>query len=257
MPIDGFTIRRVLLEVCVEYERQGPGYFQSNPVLREVANRLQIRALADSQALLTSFGDLFRQGVLAWGYDLANTEPPFMHVTEVGRRSLANLSRDPYNPDGYLATVRPRLTNYPIALAYVEEALRTFQADCLKATAVMIGGAAEALVIATREVLVTRLAELNAQIPPRLNDWKVKTVRDAISNLLDGKKAQMERRLYERFSAFWVAVSDQMRLARNDAGHPVSIEPVTHETVHAALLLFPEFAALVSDLDTWIKTELV
>jgi hypothetical protein len=49
---------------------------------------------------------------------------------------------------------------------------------------------------------------------------------------------------------FWT----RMRLARNDAGHPVSIDPVTHGTVHAALLLFPEFASLVRDLEMWISS---
>ena len=51
-------------------------------------------------------------------------------------------------------------------------------------------------------------------------------------------------------------MSDQMRLARNDAGHPVSTDPVTHETVHAALLLFLEFAGLVTDLNVWVSASL-
>ncbi len=29
MPIDGFSIRQTLLQVCEEYAKIGPGYFQS------------------------------------------------------------------------------------------------------------------------------------------------------------------------------------------------------------------------------------
>jgi len=209
--------------------------------------------MEDQQALLTVWGDLFRLSVLAWGCDLANTAPPFMHLTEVGRRTLSRLSRDPYNPEGYLAAIRPLLIPGSIALSYLEEGVNTFQAGCLKATAVMVGAAAEALVLDVRDTLVTRLNMIDTLVPAKLNDWKVKTIRDAVGVEIEARKAQLDRRLYERFSAFWVAVSDQMRLARNDAGHPVSTDPVTHETVHAALLLFPEFAGLVRDLNAWVS----
>ena len=158
MPLDGFTIRRVLLEICDEYHPKGVGFFQSRVVLREAERRLSIRTVADQQALLTAFGDLFRQGVLGWGYDIGNAHPPFMHLTEIGRRALASLSRDPYNPAGYLAVVRPLLAAYPVALSYIEEASKTFLTDCIKASAVMVGGAAEALVLSTRDVLVARLS---------------------------------------------------------------------------------------------------
>jgi hypothetical protein len=40
---------------------------------------------------------------------------------------------------------------------------------------------------------------------------------------------------------------------RNDTGHPESIDPVTPESVHAALLIFPELAKLVANLETWVN----
>ena len=208
MTLDGLKIRRVLLEICAESESKGPGFFQSSAVLREAAKRLALRDIADEQALLTAWDDLFRQGVLAWGYDLSNAGPPFLHFPDTGRRVLENLSRDPYNPDGYLAIVRPQLVAYPIALSYIEEASRTFLANCIKATAVMVGAAAEASVLATRDALVARLGVLGVSVPTKLNDWRIKTVRDAVTALLESKKGQMDNKLDERFSAFWVSISD-------------------------------------------------
>ena len=43
-------------------------------------------------------------------------------------------------------------------------------------------------------------------------------------------------------------------MARNEAGHPSSVEPVTHEQVHAALLMFHEQARLCRDLSAWIDS---
>jgi hypothetical protein len=44
---------------------------------------------------------------------------------------------------------------------------------------------------------------------------------------------------------------------RNNASHSESIDPVTPEAVHAALLIFPELAKLVPDLETWVNKFLV
>src|SRR5687768_10952809 len=93
---DGGEIRRVLLEVMQEHASN----LQSRTVLQQAARRLPG---VSHQAILTVFGDFFRTGHVAWGYNISNPDPPFMHLTEQGRRALAHLSRDPFNTDGYLA----------------------------------------------------------------------------------------------------------------------------------------------------------
>ncbi len=61
----------------------------------------------------------------------------------------------------------------------------------------------------------------------------------------------MPRPLAESFSAYWSGLAEQIRKVRNDAGHPEAIDPVTPEAVHASLLIFPELAKLVSELEGW------
>ena len=39
-----------------------------------------------------------------------------------------------------------------------------------------------------------------------------------------------------------------IRMTRNDAGHPSSVDPITREAIHGALLTFPEQARLSFDL---------
>ncbi len=256
MAVDGTTIRKVVLEVCRDYSARGPGYFQSGPVLKQAAQRLSLRTENEEQALLTVWYDLFRMGVLAWGFNLANSDPPFIHMTDVGRHSLENLSRDPYNPDGYMAAVRPHIAPGSVAESYLQEAVGTFAGGFLKSTAVMVGAAAESLVLDLRDALVKRLGTLGHSVPKKLNDWRVKAVRDALGDYFAQNKNQLGQKLGERFYAFWTPMTDQVRLARNDAGHPASIAPVTHETVHAALLLFPELASLTKDLQAWVDNDL-
>src|SRR4051812_21502647 len=98
--MDGNEMRGVLLEVVAEHE--GSHTLQAGSVIREAAQRLKLgHGIEREQALLTFWSDLFRSGYLAWGYNLSNIDPPFCHITDRGRRVLANLSRDPANPAGY------------------------------------------------------------------------------------------------------------------------------------------------------------
>lgn len=251
--IDGSQMRKVLLEVIKEKSETSSSSLQSGSILNEASERLGIGRNTDlEQALLTFWYDLFRTGHLAWGHNLLNAEPPFCHLTEQGRRTLQALSRDPANPDGYLSHLLQIGPLNPIAQSYVEEALRTYNADCFKATAVMIGAAAERIILEIRDTLLQRIQVLGGTPSRNLKDWRVKTVLGAIKKDLQGRNRGMPSKLAEAFEAYWPAFTQQIRAARNEAGHPSSIEPVTLDVVHASLLIFPELVKLALDLKSWI-----
>ena len=101
-------VRAILLEVIAEMAEGGPGpNIQAGRALSRAADRLGIRTdHVLEQALLTQFHELFRTGYLAWGFNLSNPNPPFFHLTDQGRKTLAQLSGDPGNPAGYLRRIR-------------------------------------------------------------------------------------------------------------------------------------------------------
>lgn len=244
-------MRTVLLRVVAE--REGSHTLQSGGVINEAARRLKIvRSLEDEQALLTFWSDLFRSGYLAWGYDLSNIDAPFCHITDRGRRVLANLSRDPANPGGYLKHLAGRATLNPIAASYLREALETFNAGSFKSAAVMLGAASESLVLALRDQLVAKMGALGQPASQKLSDWRLKTILDALEEALKQKKKSMPNKLFESFESYWPAFTQQIRAVRNEAGHPTSVDPIDEPTVHAALLIFPEIAYVASQLEAWI-----
>lgn len=254
--IEGQRIRGTLLEVVAEHAKNDDDSFQARTVLGETARRLGIHKNVDhelEQALLTYWHDLFRTGYLSWGYNLDNPDFPFCHLNEQGRKALSDISKDPSNPDGYLANLGSRAGINDVAKSYIDEAVRTFNANCPKATAVMVGAAAESLVLEIRDTLVDRIRK-GADTPnKKLLDWKAKTVLDAIKSELDSRKKAMDRTLNEDFEACWPAFTQQIRRTRNEAGHPVIVDPVTYDSVHAGLLVFPELAALAQRLREWIE----
>jgi hypothetical protein len=51
-------------------------------------------------------------------------------------------------------------------------------------------------------------------------------------------------------------LTHEIRTTRNEAGHPTSIDPVTPESVHASLLLFPVLASLAGEFLKWVVDDL-
>lgn len=255
------NIRPLLLEVIAEIDKKfTAGSMQSGTILDETQQRLRESIPIGTsipkeieEATLTCFYDLFRNGILSWGYNFSSPEPPFCHLTEQGRKALEHLSRDPSNPEGYLAFLKDKSDLNPIAESYIKEAIHTYNTNCYKACAVMIGAATESLILTIKEIIILKMNELNKEIPKKLNTWIIKNVIDEIEEILKQKKNEIPKKLFEAFESYWPAFTHQIRTVRNESGHPSSIDPVTQNTVHASLLIFPELANLVKKLRDWIN----
>jgi hypothetical protein len=259
----GPTIREVLLTEIIAQDptqgRSGSQNLQQSSVLDAVAMRLNIRGHHPDleMAVLTQWDDLFRTGLLAWGLNLANPNPPFFHLTERGRKALASITRDPSNPAGYIRHLDSLgATIDPIAMSYLSEGLDCYVDGLFKASAVMVGCAAESVILSLRDTTVAKLTSLGKPAPSNLNDWKIKAVSDALRAFFDRYSGSFDRKLREPFEAYWAAFAQQIRAVRNDAGHPISVDPVTPDTVHASLLIFPELAKLASSLSEWVNNNL-
>ena len=129
--------------------------------------------------------------------------------------------------------------------------------------AVMVGGAAEKVILDLRDATAGKLISLGRVPLPKgieAEEWRIKSVSDALRKFFDehkGKKpGQLGPELSEAFDGYWSAFTLQIRAARNDAGHPTSVDPVTSDTVHASLLIFPELAKLAERLARWVRDEL-
>lgn len=248
-------VQRVLLEAIAEHSSgRTDGAVGSRGVLISAAEKLGCsRSTQEQQVVLTAWCDLFRMGVISWGVDAGHPGPETAHLTEHGRKTLAQASRDPANRAGYLAVVNPYVLVGSVERSYVDEALATYAAGCNKATAVLIGAAAEAMIMDLRDELVTKMKALSKSVPKAMVDWRIKTAFEAVEAELRLQAKALGRDLVERLDAF-AAYAGQLRMPRNAAGHPTSVDPVTRETVHASLLIFPELARLVVDLRQWVRT---
>lgn len=252
-------LREMILQIADAQRPRTPmdASLFAGTVLQEVRQRLGAAAGLDVQrATLAAFHDLMRSGHFAWGNDFNNPDPPRFHITERGNAVLERLTRDPGNPQGYLRYLYSVAQLDDVARAYLEEGVDCYVDGLSKAAAVMLGAAAERMVLEIRDVTAARLGALGQAVPAALNDWRVKTVLDGLAALLTAKRGAMPRDLRDEFDAYFHSISQTIRAARNDAGHPTSVAPVTEESVHASFLLFPTLAGHFTRLSGWITASL-
>ncbi len=259
LPPSPNEIRQVLLQAIesIRPSRPDDPSQQLNTLFSIVREKLTGNLGVEvQQEVLTQLQTLVHTGHISWGLNLDNPNPPFFHLTAVGKRTVRSQSRDPANPAGYLAHLAAKASLNPIADSYLREGLASFAAGLHKSAAVMVGAASESLILELRDTTVARLSSLSRSSPKQLTDWRVKTVLDALHSLLNDKKASLPHPLREEFEAYFLAFAQQIRAGRNDAGHPSSIDPVTDDGVHASFLVFPELARLAAELRAWISTSL-
>src|SRR5262249_52920708 len=246
-------------------------------VFQETAKALQWAPSSLGQdellALLDGWQELHRTGVLASGapFSLLPLWEPhlqeherdarvdagmarYSHLTWLGRIVTVSIGQDPNNPAGYLAHVRSILPAASIPLEYVEEAVRTYMSDCNRATAVLIGAASESLALDLREAMCAKLTAASIQLPKGLTDPRPNVFLAAVKKLLDDAVTQkrLTGDLAERYQAHWDVLVHRMRMARNEAGHPVRVAPMDRGFVHSLLSTFPTLARLALDLTAWV-----
>ena len=256
--IDGQFIRNTVLETINQLSKNNT-HFQFSSVINEIEGKIRDYTgtthinLEIEQAILAFIYDLFRNGHISWGYNFSNPQFPCCHLTEQGKKVLQNISRDPVNPDGYKAYLLNNFKLNPISLSYLEEALNTFNSGCFKSAAVMLGCASESLILEIRDNLIDKMNSLNKIPNKKLNDWKVKTVIEELKKEFDNSDLRNEKSLFENYQVYWSSFIHQIRISRNDAGHPSTIDLITYDSVYALFLVFPSVVKLTNELNDWIK----
>lgn len=244
------NLRETLLKI-VEDQQPRDAFssgLQQGLVLDEARRRLPD---VSDEAILTQWGELFRTGLLAWGMNLSNPNPPFFHATELGKRALANATRDPSNPAGYLRHLDGLVSLSPTTESYLREGLECYVAGLTKAAGVMIGAAAESIIIDLRDTIVAHMKNNGQEPKSKITAWQIKSIIDGLNAYVMSRTPPMDAQLEDEYKANWYSFSHYIRMVRNGAGHPKSVDAITDEQVHAALLMFPSVASLAQKISKW------
>jgi len=221
--------------------------------LQRVPNIEYQNPLADK--ITAVIWELIIEGVFTPGTGMQHPNLPFLRATEYGLRCFEEGELTPHDPDDYLRRLKsgcPTLDD--ITLLYLGEALQTFRTGRHLATAVMIGVAAEKMLLrlvdAVADALDTPIKKqkfeqaTNGKQAKRLHDEVLARLKSPATAL----PADLEAILTQQIDGIY----DLIRRSRNDAGHPTGKRMERQET-QALLLLFPTYCKTASDLMDWLR----
>ena len=249
------TIKIVLCQIIDRVNNRG-GTLQSVTTLQEALNRICNeyggQRSQNEKVLSRVWNDLYRNGDIIPGTGISELSPSFFQVTDKGNEAFEYLNRDPGNPQGYLEHLSEKTEIDNITESYLDEALQTYNANCFKAAAVMLGCASERLILNLAKILAEKIKGKGGEPSKKLTGWMISQRIDGIEHELNQKKKVFSDQLRKRYEKYWPIFVQIIRDTRNKAGHPTDIEPINKADVHSTLLIFIYLIELNKELEEWV-----
>ena len=215
-------------------------------------NPLEYNPLQDR--ILAVIWELIIEGVYTPGSGTVRSTFPFLRATKYGRKVFEAGELTAHDPDDYLQKLKmacPAIDS--TTLLYATEALDTFRLGNFLASVVMIGVAAESmllrLVVSIHSAL--QIPQKQLKFEKATKDKSAKTQHDEVLVRLRSPVSPLPADLDSVLTQHIDGIYDLMRRTRNDAGHPTGRRMERDET-HALLLLFPTYCKTVCDLMDWL-----
>lgn len=210
---------------------------------------------ADKDKVLHIISELITQGVLGWGLNFYNSEPPFLHISEYGKTVIESSKPQPYDPEGYLKYLRTQVSNVDdIIIAYITEAVQTLRTNNVLSAAVMVGVASErAFNLLLDALLSSTLVGKSRSNLERLKErTNLKQKFDEVKKVIVQHRKNLPNDLEENLDSNLDGIFSLIRVTRNDAGHPTG-KTISREQVFVNLQLFVPYCKCVYELIDFLK----
>ena len=189
---------------------------------------------------------LIIQGVLTPGKDAPNPELPWFRITSYGSKVLQEERFIPHDPSGYLEEVR-KVTSKQIgqtSLPYIEEGLRCFTSGCNVASIMMLGIAAEAVLLDLCNAMHSSLTGPSAKQKFEKLAWVGQKHRWVMNTYDSLPNTDKKNKLPSSLRLTLGSLYDLIRKQRNDIGHPTKQPPeIDREMAFISFRMFPPFIA--------------
>jgi hypothetical protein len=165
----------------------------------------------------------------------SGTDNWLWRASSIGIQVAAGGPWEPRDPSGYLRRLRKHMPEIDaVAVRYVEEALRAFNARCYLATSVMLGVAAERVFDLLANSVVDGLGDRARKLREALENPRTAQFArfTELRKVLEPMRSELPDGLADRLTLD--AVGDLLRVTRNEAGHPTGTE-IDEDTANAHL----------------------
>jgi hypothetical protein len=228
------SLTKGVAEVVWRRERLPGQELQNTPPLIET----------DEEFVRDVFWDLFRQGFITLGSNNSNPMWPHFRLSPFGQTALEQQSPWRFHSVGsFVDLVRQECPDIgDQTITYLGESVAAFYADCMLASCVMLGVAAESEFLRLIETAVSSQSH-----PKQFSSLsKDKFIRAKIvefqSLLAPISRTLTPRNQFEDLDINLSLIQSVLRIARNEAGHPSGAPAPNREQVYVFLQMFVPFA---------------
>ena len=197
-----------------------------------------------------------QQGIIRWGFNRSNLNPPFMAVTEYGLKVLKSSESTPYDPDGYMNSVKFKISLDDVSEKYLVECIQTFQRGNYLSAAVMLGVCAESIFNQVYDLFISSLDSERTRKKFEELRGTAKTNRriELVEETIKIKaKKDFPKEIVESFDSKTYPILHLIRRLRNDVGHPSAIE-IERMEMFSNMMLFTVYCDEMSDIINFLKT---
>jgi len=160
---------------------------------------------------------------------------------------------EPRDVDGYLRRLRAyRPQVDAIAIAYVAEALRAFNARCYLATSVMLGVASESVINGLGHAIVAVRGEQATQLEKLLNSSTSRLAKQFEEMRKQLVQIDLPDGLTDTLTLD--AVADLLRISRNNVGHPTGAA-VDEDTAYTHLQMAARYLQKMATLQAHLEAQ--
>jgi len=195
------------------------------------------------------------EGILMWGISRDQSGPPFMGITEYGKKVLEADEIIPHDIHGFLSKFKqeaPKAND--LVIKYLTESLQTYRHNHMLSSSVMLGVSSEAAFNELFNELKKSLSD-----PTRIGKFEKLEKSTSLKDRFDETikeinkfKPLLDGKLREDIESHVNGIFELIRNQRNDSGHPTG-KDVSRDDMLINLRLFIIFCSDLYKLVNWLK----
>lgn len=213
-----------------------------------------------SDAVRGVIWELIIQGIVIPGTGIGSgagsPELPHFQVTEWGKKCLASGEFTPYDTGKYIERLKMKVQHVgSTVILYLTESLTCFRGASYLGSAVMLGVAAETVLLSLRDAVHAALdtQAKKVRFAADTDGRPAKRIYDEVRKRLDPLMRQISDDLgKEDITAELTGIFDLIRKTRNEVGHPTG-RKVEREEAFALLQLFPSYCDAGYAVIAWLN----
>jgi hypothetical protein len=191
---------------------------------------------------------VINEGIVGPGFNSENAWWPWFSLTRYGQECLAENALLPHDPARFIDQLQSQMPVDDVEQRFVAQAIEAQRLNLPDASAVMLGSAAEHLILLLGQKIV-QSDPSDSKTAKLIRTGPAKALLDQVKKRLDAGSGgkQLPRQLEERRDTVFAGIADVIRVARNDSGNPTIGSQMDRMYCFVLLRMYREYRAWIAE----------